>query len=129
MTRRSESALRALLEGLPDATVGAGADGSIQFVNARAEELFGYRREELLGQPIGMLWPERVRERYARNMALYITLEHPLRFTDRAYGLRRDGTEFVGEMSWGVVQGEDGPLLVAVGRDISERLAAERRLR
>jgi diguanylate cyclase (GGDEF)-like protein/PAS domain S-box-containing protein len=129
MSARNDAAMRALLEGLPDATVGAGRDGLIAFVNARAEELFGYSRDELMGKPIETIWPERMRARYVRNMELYFSLEHPLRFTERAYGLRRDGTEFVGEMSWGIVETDDGPLLLAVGRDISERLAAERALR
>ena len=70
-----------------------------------------------------------MRERYTRNMELYFELEHPLRFTDRAYGLRRDGSEFVGEMSWGIVETDDGPLLLAIGRDMTERLRAEARLR
>jgi diguanylate cyclase (GGDEF)-like protein/PAS domain S-box-containing protein len=121
--------MRGLLAGLPDAIVGARQDGSIVFVNALAEELFGYSEAELLGRPISMLWPERVRERYERNTALYFQLEHPLRFTARAYGLRRDGTEFIGEMSWGIVHDDTGPMLLAVGRDITGRLEAERRLR
>src|SRR5215208_2652548 len=121
--------MRGLLEGLPDSIVGARRDGTIVFVNALAEELFGYSEAELLGRPISMLWPERVRERYERNTALYFQLEHPLRFSARAYGLRRDGTEFVGEMSWGIVEADDGPMLLAVGRDITERLEVERRLR
>src|SRR5215207_2624653 len=130
MTRQAtEAAIRALLEGLPDAIVGARRDGTIVFVNALAEELFGYPEAELLGRPISMLWAKRVRERYERNTALYFELEHPLRFSARAYGLRRDGSEFVGEMSWGIVHDEDGPMLLAVGRDITERLEAERRLR
>src|SRR6187431_1363881 len=130
MTQKSETAMRGLLEGLPDAIVGARRDGSIVFVNALAEELFGYSEAELVGRPISMLWPERVRERYERNSALYFQLEHPLRFSARAYGLRRDGSEFIGEMSWGIVPDDDGqPLLLAVGRDITERLEAERRLR
>jgi diguanylate cyclase (GGDEF)-like protein/PAS domain S-box-containing protein len=129
MTQKSEAAMRALLEGLPDAIVGARRDGSIVFVNALAEELFGYTEDQLLGRPISDLWPDRVRERYERNTALYFQLEHPLRFTARAYGLRRDGSEFVGEMSWGIIEGDDGPMLLAVGRDITDRLEAERRLR
>jgi len=118
-----------VLEGLPDATVGAARDGTIVFVNALAEAQFGYRREELVGRSIEMLWPERVRQRYRRNMELYFAVEHTLRFSERAYGLRHDGSEFVGEMSWGVVALKEGPLLLAVGRDISERLAAEKRIR
>src|SRR5687767_11417897 len=129
MTHQSQAAMRGLLEGLPDAIVGARRDGSIVFVNSLAEELFGYTEDELLGRPISVLWPGRVRERYERNTALYFQLEHPLRFSARAYGLRRDGGEFVGEMSWGIVHDDEGPMLLAVGRDITDRLETERRLR
>jgi PAS domain S-box-containing protein len=119
----------AILEGLPDAVVAATRDGRIVFVNALAEELFGFTREELVGGPLQTLWPERVRERYTRNMRLYFATEHPLRFSSEAWGLRRDGSEFVGEMSWGIVETTAGPLLLAIGRDMSERRAAEVRLR
>ena len=119
----------AILEGLPDAVVAAARDGRIVFVNALAEELFGYPRRELLGQPVQRLWPERERQRYTRNMELYFATENPMRFSTAAWGLRRDGSEFIGEMSWGIVETTTGPLLLAVGRDISERRAAEARLR
>ncbi len=119
----------ALLEGLPDAIVAATPDGRIVFVNELAEQLFGYHRAELLGQPVHALWPERFRERYARNIQLYFATEHPLRFSSEVWGLRRDGSEFIGEMSWGVVETSAGAVLLAVGRDSSERRAAEARLR
>src|SRR5581483_5390999 len=119
----------ALLESLPDAVVAADRDGRIVFVNALAEQLFGYPRDELIGQPVQTLWPARVRERYVRNMELYFATEHPLRFSTAAWGLRRDGSEFIGEMSWGILETTGGPILLAVGRDISERRAAEARLR
>ncbi len=118
----------AILERLPDAVVAADRAGRIVFVNALAEELFGYPRQELLGQPVQTLWPARVRERYVRNMELYFATEHPLRFSTAAWGLRRDGSEFVGEMSWGILETTGGPILLAVGRDVSERRAAEARL-
>jgi diguanylate cyclase (GGDEF)-like protein/PAS domain S-box-containing protein len=118
-----------ILEGLPDAVVATASDGRIVFVNALAEELFGYTRHELLGQPVEMLWPERLREHYAGNMRRTFATDHPLRFTGEASGLRRDGTEFVGEMSWGIVESTGGPLLLAIGRDVSDRDAAERRWR
>jgi PAS domain S-box-containing protein len=119
---RRETALSAVLEGLPDATVAARPDGRIVFANPKAEELFGYDCEELLGRQVQDLWAERVRERYTRNMDLYFATEDPLRFTTEAYGVRRDGSEFVGEMSWGIVETDEGPLLLAIGRDISARL-------
>jgi diguanylate cyclase (GGDEF)-like protein/PAS domain S-box-containing protein len=119
----------AILEGLPDAVVAAERDGRIVFVNALAEELFGYPRRELVGQPVQTLWPERMRERYTGNLELYFATEHPLRVSTEVWGLRRDGSEFIGEMSWGIVETNAGPLLLAIGRYISERRAAEASLR
>ncbi len=75
----------AMLEGLPDAVVAAARDGGIVFANALAEELFGYPRSELIGRPVQTLWPERMRERYRRNMELYFATEHPLRFSTTAW--------------------------------------------
>jgi diguanylate cyclase (GGDEF)-like protein/PAS domain S-box-containing protein len=118
----------AVLEGLPDAVVAIGPDGRIMFVNAVAEELFGYPRDELLGEPVQLLWAASVRERYTRNMRLIFENAQRLRYATEVLGCRRDGSEFVGEMSWGVVRVADGPLLLAIGRDISQRHAAERRL-
>ncbi len=123
------TALRAVLEGLPDATVAADRSLKIVFANALASELFGHAREDMIGQPIQMLWPERRREQYTANAELYFATEHPLRFTLRAYGLRADGSEFAGEMSWGIVETDGGPLLLAIGRDVSKQRAAEARLR
>jgi diguanylate cyclase (GGDEF)-like protein/PAS domain S-box-containing protein len=119
----------AMLEGLPDAVVATDRDERIVFVNVLAEELFGYTRDQLVGERVQVLWPERVRARYTRNMQLYFATENPLRFSTEAWGLRRDGTEFVGEMSWGVVQTTRGPMLVAIGRDITGRRSTEARLR
>jgi diguanylate cyclase (GGDEF)-like protein/PAS domain S-box-containing protein len=119
----------AMLEGLPDAVVATGRDERIVFVNALAEELFGYTRDQLVGERVQVLWPERVRARYTRNMQLYFATEDPLRFTIEAWGVRSDGSEFVGEMSWGIVQTTRGPLLLAIGRDITGRRSMEARLR
>jgi diguanylate cyclase (GGDEF)-like protein/PAS domain S-box-containing protein len=118
-----------VLDGLPDAVVAAARDGRIVFANAVAEELFGYPREELVGQQVQILWAERLRARYARNMELYFQTKHPLRFSTEVWGRRRDGSEFAGEMSWGIVTTTEGPLLLAVGRDITERRASEARSR
>jgi diguanylate cyclase (GGDEF)-like protein/PAS domain S-box-containing protein len=128
-SQRRDSALRAVLEGLPDAVVATRRDGLIDFVNARAAELFGYEPEELVGRPVALLWPESVREAYTRNMEELFEAGGALRFTEAAHGLRKDGREFLGEMSWGLVETAEQPLMLAVGHDISERLAMEARLR
>ena len=129
-TRRDElPAPEGFLEGLPDAVVVTAPDGRIRLVNRLAEDLFGYPHDELVGQPVQVLWAERARARYTRNMELYFATEHPVRFSTEVWGRHRDGSEFVGEMSWGIVQTSDGPLLLAVGRDISKSRAAETRSR
>ena len=64
------SALRAVLEGLPDATVAADGEGRIVFANLLAEELFGWTREEFLGQPVAILWPELRRLKSTKECAI-----------------------------------------------------------
>ena len=73
----------AIFEGLPDAVVAIAPDERIVYVNALAEELFGYRREELVGGPVRRLWPVRLREIYTRNMRHYFATEQPIRFAAR----------------------------------------------
>ena len=118
-----------LLEGLPDAVIATAQDERIVFVNALAEELFRL-------SPRGADRPARCRcsgpsgfrDRYTRNMRLYFATGDVLRFTTEAWGTCRDGSEFVGEMSWGIVPTTEGPLLLAVGRDITARRETEARL-
>src|SRR5205823_5447934 len=59
--QKSEQQFRTLVEAIPDALVISDQDGRIRLVNAQTERLFGYRREELIGQPIELLVPERLR--------------------------------------------------------------------
>ena len=114
----------AIVHGLPDATVGSREDGRIVFANALAGELFGYAPEEMVGRHVQTLWPERVRERYLRNMRLYFATEHPLRFTTEAWGLRgrRLGVRRRDELGDRRYAGR-----AAAARDRARRLRAPRR--
>ena len=118
-----------LLEALPDAVVASDRDGRIVFANGRADLLFGYPPGGLVGLPVYALWPERLRDGYAQNMRQYFAAEDPLRLTIEAWGIRRDGTEFVGEMSRAIVSTSRGPLMLAIGRDVTARRMTETRLR
>ena len=117
-------ALGPMLEGLPDAAVGARRDGLIAFVNTLAEEQFGgYPRGELIGRPLEVLWPPNVRARYRRNLELYWELEHPLRFSARAHGRRRGRHRLRRRDELGHRRRPTRDrVLLAIGRDISERL-------
>jgi PAS domain S-box-containing protein len=118
----------AMLELAPDAIVGVGRDGLIVLVNAQVDELFGYAREELLGQPVEVLVPERYRDPHRFHRVGYFAdpRTRPMGAALELFGRRRDGSEFPAEISLSSIETEDGTLAIAAIRDVSERVAAGR---
>jgi PAS domain S-box-containing protein len=123
---RAEAKFRGLLEAAPDATIGVRADGTIALVNAQAERMFGYRREELVGRPVEVLVPEAVRGRHPEHRTRYAAnAEHrPMGEGMELAARRRDGTEFPCEISLSAIDTEDGQLVSAAVRDVTERRRA-----
>ena len=126
--RSRELTAQALLELVPDATVGVGSDGLIVLVNVQVEVLFGYEREELLGQPVEVLVPERFRQIHGTHRKGYF--DDP-RTRSMGAGLelfarRRDGSEFPAEISLSSIATGTGTLAIAAVRDVSERVVAAR---
>ena len=120
--RRSlEGMFRDALEFAPDAIILADREERIVQVNAQALVMFGYGREELMGQPAEMLIPQRMRQNYLRHRTAFVVGEpgRP-RMGIGVKCLRRDGSEFFGDISFSPLQTNRGRLLMAVVRDVTE---------
>ena len=125
--RVSESRFRALLESAPDGIVIADRDGRITIVNRQAELLFGYEREELRGCDIEMLLPDSARRRHVEHRQQYVAAPavRPMGRGLALSGRRKDGTEFPAEISLSPLKTDEGLLITAVVRDVTERQRAE----
>jgi PAS domain S-box-containing protein len=128
--KRAEEKFRGLLESAPDAQVIVDSQGKIVLVNAETEKLFGYRREELVGQPVEILVPEALRARHAGHCSRYFAnpVPRPMSGRQELMAVRRDGSQFPVEIGLSPLETDEGLLVSSVVRDISERRQAERRL-
>ncbi|HEY0711080.1 MAG TPA: PAS domain S-box protein [Polyangia bacterium] len=129
--RLSEARFRGLLEAAPDAMIMAGEDGRIVLVNTQAEKVFGYRREEMLGQPIEMLVPERFRNDHPGHRLSYFkdSRTRPMGAGLDLFARRKDGSEFAAEISLSPMKIEGGRLITAAIRDITDRKRAEEKFK
>jgi PAS domain S-box-containing protein len=123
----AEELFRLLLEAAPEAIVVTKRDGRIVGVNTQTERLFGYPREELLGQNVEVLLPQRVRHRPVKKRAAYFS--HP-RVRPKGTGLelyarRKDGNEFPVDVTFSLLETGGETLVSGFIRDITQRKRSE----
>src|SRR5205823_4454567 len=119
-------------ESAPDALVIVGQDGRIVLVNSEAERLFGYSRDELLGQPIEILVPQRYRTAHPGHRCGYFAepRTRPMGAGLDLQGVRKDGTEFPAEISLSPMHTEEGVLVTTAAiRDVTDRKRVEAKFR
>ncbi len=120
-----------LLEAIPDAIVAVNREGTILQINSQVQELFGYERDELIGEKIELLVPERFRAEHHQHRANFAA--HPkirrMGADLELYGRRRNGSEFPVEISLSPVAVEGGTIVLSAIRDITNRLRIEQELR
>src|SRR5450755_5032785 len=119
-----------LLEAIPDAIVAVSRQGIILQANSQTEAMFGYAREELIGQPIEILVPESFHSQHRHHRDQFV--EQP-KARHMGPGLdlrgrRRDGSEFPVEISLSPVPTDDGMVVLSAIRDVSDRKRIEAEL-
>jgi PAS domain S-box-containing protein len=121
---------RDLLESAPDAMVIVNSDGKIVVVNSQAEILFGYGRQEMLGQPVEMLIPARFSPQHERYRTGYFTEPRvrPLGAGLELFGKKKDGAEFPVEIMLSPLRTPQGLFVTSAIRDISERRRTEEQI-
>ena len=120
-----------VIETAPDAIITMSSDGLVQSFNGRAEWIFGYKAEEVIGEPLKLLMPERFREHHDRGFRRYLETDeaHVMGSTVELAGLRKDGAEFPLELSLGETRRGKDRTFVGIIRDITERKDSETELR
>jgi len=115
--------LAGLLDGAPDAMLCLDGDGRIVLVNAQAEQLFGYQRDVLEGEPVETLVPDGAKAAHLAHRARYMARPalHPASARTELSGRRRDGSVFPAEISLSGVGTGDGILVMAAVRDVTTR--------
>jgi PAS domain S-box-containing protein len=129
--KRQEELFRATVESAPTAIIMADQTGRVTLVNALTESIFGYERDELIGQPVEILLPQRYRAAHPGLRESFFRAPSARRMGEGRdlNGQRKDGSEFPVEIGLSPVETSTGSFVLAAIADITERKRAEEELR
>lgn len=121
---------REVIESVPNGLVIVDPAGKIAIFNRQAEKIFGYQREEIKGQSMEILLPERYRSAHSGMRQGYLEDAHPRQMGSgrELFALRKDGSEFPVEVGLNPVKTPEGTMVIAAVVDITERKKAERKV-
>jgi PAS domain S-box-containing protein len=127
----SATRFRKLLESAPDAIFEVDGDGRIVLANLEAERLFGYHRDELVGQRIESLIPARFHSRHFGHRDGYSQrpTTRPMGTGLDLFAVRKDGTEFAVDINLSPFEDAEGKHVICIVRDVSERRRADEKIR
>jgi PAS domain S-box-containing protein len=129
--KEAEEKCHTFLEIAPDAMVVHNPEGKISMVNAQTERIFGYSRQEIIGQPVEILIPERFRDAHVDDKAAF--LNNPVaRYMgghQEIYAKRKDGSEFPVEVKLSPIETANGVFVSSTIRDITERKQLAQQIR
>jgi PAS domain S-box-containing protein len=129
--RRAERRFRLAIESAPSGMVMVDPEGRVVLVNSQTEKMFGYRRDELIGQPVDMLIPERFRAKHPHYRRGFFARPEtrPMGAGRDLYGRHKDGTEFPVEIGLNPIETDEGLYALSAIVDITERKQLEQELR
>ena len=127
-SERSDSTIRALLDSSLQSVITVNADGKIVTVNGHTEEMFGYSRTDLIGQPVEVLIPESAGGRDGGHLETYLAKmeSRPVGIGLSFEGRRRDGRTFPAEVGLSTIETASGKFAVVSVSDITQRRQLEK---
>ena len=129
--RESQEQFRAVMEKANDAVFFVDTTCSIRFWNRTAEDIYGYRADEVLGKPYSMIVPKQFQEAHRQWLEKFLATDEETapRATVEGLGERKDGSVFYVETSTGILRRGDDKFLIAIVRDITKRKKTEEEIK
>jgi PAS domain S-box-containing protein len=129
--KKADEKFKNLLEATPDPMIITNNKGIIEFVNSQAQNLFGYKKSEMIGLPVEIVLPEKFKKAHQHHRDLFFKnpSPRPMGKGRKLFAVTKNGRQFSAEISLSPIETENGILVSATIRDITKREEMEEALR